>query len=200
MRVVRRRASHCNSGRQGRGRFAVLPPVASAALTPYVVGFLPDGLDIEARSWYIGLARPVALRFVRGRSVRSVRAQPKPPPDSPGGGFLMLGPPSSRAGKSALYRAPAALIYLIQSRQNAPNATKPLLFCCVRFDKGLLWLQLHLQMCFCPPLGLMLGFLTLTVCKLCRPTSGADIFLCMMVVSGSSATVISTGVSGTSRL
>ena len=35
-----------------------------------------------------------------------------------------------------------------------------LLFCCVRFDKGLLWLQLHLQMCFCPPLGLMLGFLT----------------------------------------
>ena len=82
-------------------------------MTPYVVGFLPDGLDIEARSWYIGLARPVALRFVRGRSARNVRAQPKPPPDSPGGGFLMLGPPSSRAGKSALYRAPAALIYLI---------------------------------------------------------------------------------------
>ena len=136
MRVVRRRASHCNSGRQGRGRFAVLPPVASAALTPYVVGFLPDGLDIEARSWYIGLARPVALRFVRGRSARNVRAQPKPPPDSPGGGFLMLGPPSSRAGKSALYRAPAALIYLIQSRQNAPNATKPLLFCCVRSVHG----------------------------------------------------------------
>lgn len=104
----------------------MLPPVASAALTPYVVGFLPDGLDIGARSWYIVLARPVALRFVRGRSERNVHAQPKPPPDSPGGGFLMLGPPSSRAGKSALYRAPAALIYLIQSRQNAPNATKPM--------------------------------------------------------------------------
>lgn len=52
-------------------------------------------------------------------------------------------------------------------------------------------------MCFCPPLGLMLGFLTLTVCKLCRPTSGADIFLYMMVVSGSSATVISTVAFGT---
>jgi hypothetical protein len=72
-----------------------------------------------------------------------------------------------------------------------------LLFCCVRFDKGLLWLQLHLQMCFCPPLGLMLGFLTLTVCKLCRLTSGADIFLCMTVVSGSSATVISIVAFGT---
>ena len=158
MRVVRRRASHCNSGRQGRGRFAVLPPVASAALTPYVVGFLPDGLDIGARSWYIGLARPVALRFVRGRSARNVRAQPKPPPDSPGGGFLMLGPPSSRAGKSALYRAPAALIYLIQSRQNAPNATKPLLFCCVSFDKGLLYKFKCFFKCVLIPLSVKVKF------------------------------------------
>ena len=91
----------------------MLPPMASAALTPYVVFFLPDGLDIEARSWYIVLARPVTLRFVRGRSARNVRVQPNPHPIHRVGVFLMLGPPSSRAGKSALYRAPAALIYLI---------------------------------------------------------------------------------------
>lgn len=60
----------------------------------------------------------------------------KTPTRFTGRGFFMLGPPSSRAGKSALYRAPAALIYLIQSRQNAPNATKPLLFCCVRSVQG----------------------------------------------------------------
>ena len=173
--------------------------MASAALTPYVADFLPDGLDIGARSWYIGLARPVALRSVRGRSLWSVRAQPKPPPGRSGGVFLMLRTTPSRAGKPPLYRAPAALIHLIQSRQNAPNATKPMSFCCVRFGKGLLWLQLRLQMCFCPPLGLMLGLLTLTVCKLCRLISGADTSLYMTAISGNSAAAISSVVSGTSH-
>ena len=55
-------------------------------------------------------------------------------------------------------------------------------------------------MCFCPPLGLMLGFSTLTVCKLCRPTSGADIFLCTTAIFGNLAAVIFSVVSGTSRL
>ena len=66
----------------------MLPPMASAALTPYVVVFLPDGLDIGARSWYIVLARPVTLRFVRGRSARNVRVQPNPHPIHRVGVFL----------------------------------------------------------------------------------------------------------------
>ena len=70
------------------------------------------------------------------------------------------------------------------------------LFCCVRFGKGLLWLQLRLQMCFCPPPGKVPVFPTSTVCKSFRPTSGADTFLYTTVISGSSAAATISVASG----